>query len=249
MRIVKAYAFLLYLAYPLLLSNCYHMNIGSTGLLFSYTLGALAYIKNVIKPTEYTLTGISGGSWCSFLYHFEPNIDDHDLLWSVLVGHKNRSIHLLKRSSMQQFQEQVAVKFKDRYKDCDITNLPLSIVVTKNQNGISLQNIKIDKFQNIDDLINYCTCSSYIPLISGPTIFKSYKNEKYIDGEICKSKCISNCINSKSWGRKYSLKTKTVLNYNTSLMLFNDGYTDASKYAQTYLSKKSGNHVSSNRRE
>jgi hypothetical protein len=210
------------------------LNIGATGLLFSYTLGALAYIKNVVKPSNYTLTGISGGAWCSLLYHFEPNIDDHELLWSVLVGPKNKSICLLRRTSMQKFQEQVALNFKNRYKDCDVSDIPLSIVTTR-RNGRSLENVKINKFDNIDDLINFCMCSSYIPLISRPGLFRSYKNEKYIDGEICKTKCIANCINSRTWGRKYSLKTKCILNYNTSMMLYNDGYNDAKKYAMTYL--------------
>lgn len=234
---MSIYLLLLLVARTLTVSNCYHMNIGATGLLFSYTLGVLSYIKNVVRPVNYTLTGISGGSWCSFLYHFEPNIDDHELLWSVLVGQKNKTVCLMRRSSMQQFQEQVAVNFKSRYKDCDVAGIPLTIVSTR-RNGRSLQNVKINQFDSIDDLVNYCMCSSYIPLISGPSLFKTYKNEKYVDGEICKTKCIANCINSKTWGRKYDLKTKFVLNYNTSLMLYNDGYNDASKYAMSYLLKQ-----------
>lgn len=237
MRVSSACTLLLYLVYPMLLSNCYHMNIGATGLLFSYTLGVLSYIKTVVKPVNYTLTGISGGAWCSLLYHFEPNIDNHELMWSVLVGSKNDTICLLRRSSMQKFQEKVAVNFRNRYKDCDVEGAPISIVVTQ-RNGRSLKTVKINKFDDMNDLINYCLCSSYIPLISGSSLFISYKENKYIDGEVCKDKCIANCINSKTWNRKYSFMTKCFLNYNSSLMLFNDGYNDASKHAISYLLKQ-----------
>lgn len=217
---------------------CYHINVGSTGLLFSYSLGVLAYIKNNVKPTNYTLTGISGGSWCSLLYHFESKIDDHDFLWSVLVGKKNESICLLKRSSMQQFQESVSKKFINRYKDYDVSNIPISIITSKVNEKCKVENVKIDKFDNITDLVNYCMCSSYIPFISGPKLYMIYKNEKYIDGELSRNKkCVEHCINSKTWNRKYKLKTKLFLDYNTSLSLFNDGWNDAAKYGSSYLSK------------
>ena len=42
---------------------CFNINIGSTGLLFPYTLGALAYIKTHIKPVNYNFVGISGGTF------------------------------------------------------------------------------------------------------------------------------------------------------------------------------------------
>lgn len=217
---------------------CYHMNVGSTGLLFSYSLGALAYIKNNIRPTNYTLTGISGGTWCSILFHLEPDLNDHEMLWSVLVGKKDATICLLRRHSMQQFQESVAAKFKNRYRHIDVSDVPLSIVTTKISDKCTLQNVKIDKFDDMDDLINFCMCSSYIPYISGTAFYKTYKNEKYIDGEIYRNKkCIQNCINSKAWGRTYSMKTRLFLDYDTSLSLFNDGWNDAKKYASSYLMK------------
>lgn len=211
--------------------NCFHMNVGSTGVLFSYTLGALAYIKHQIKPNNYTLTGISGGAWCSVLYHLEPNIEDHDVLWNILVGDRRKTLYLLKRSSMQSFQEAVALTFIDRYKNVNVQNIPISIVTTKVTNRLAFQSVKIDNFTDIHDLVNYCLCSSYIPLISGNSLTKMYKNERYIDGEIRRDReCFNNCINSKAWGRKYPMKQRLFLDFSTSRMLFNDGWNDASSY-------------------
>lgn len=214
------------------------MNVGSTGILFPYTLGALAYIKKHINPTNYTLTGISGGAWCSVIYHLEPNIDDPDYLWTIFVGDKQKKINLLRRSSMETFQETVATNFKERYKEVDTRDIPISIVTTQVQKGYRLRNILVNKFDNIDDLVNYCLCSSYIPYISGKTLSLDYKNAKYMDGVICTDKiCISNCINSKTWGRNYSLKERIFLDYHHSKKLFQDGWDDAKQYAASYLKK------------
>jgi len=218
--------------------NSFQMNVGSTGVLFSYSLGALAYIKHYMKPSNYSLLGISGGAWCSVLYQLEPNIDNHDLLWSILVGEKDTTLHLLHRKSMQQFQERVAKNFIQRYKDADVTNIPVSILTTRVSNRFRLQNIKIDKFTDVEDLVNYCLCSSYIPLISGNSLTKLYKNERYIDGEIRKNrKCFENCINSKVWGRKYSIRQRIYLDFEGSQKLFNDGWNDAKLYASSHLLK------------
>jgi hypothetical protein len=215
--------------------SCYSyvMNIGSTGLLFPYTLGALAYIKHVIKPANYSLTGVSGGAWCSILYHLEPDIQDPELLWSILVG-DDRKINLLSRRSMQEFQESVAIHCKKRYSNTNITNIPISIVTTK-LDGLKLKRQIIDKFENVDDLINYSLCSSYIPFISGKGLYMKYKGDKLLDGEITRDKCLGNCINSRSWGRKYSLKQKILLDKTSTIQLFQYGWQDASQNAENYL--------------
>jgi hypothetical protein len=206
------------------------MNIGSTGLLFPYTLGILAYIKRNIHISNYTLTGVSGGTWCSLLYHLEPNIHDHDFLWSILVGDKNKRICLLNRNSMQTFQQNVAKNFELQYKNIDVSTIPLSIIVTHIRNK-KLISTKIDKFDDFDDLINFCMCSSYIPFISGKGMYTIYKNNKYIDGEIFRNKQLfaekSIIVHKDLWDRKYSLSSKFILDFQNSKMLFDQGWNDA----------------------
>jgi hypothetical protein len=172
------------------------------------------------------------------LYHFEPELDDPDLLWTIFVGDKQKKINLLQRSSMHTFQQSVAANFKERYKGIDTTGIPISIVTTQVKKGYKFRNIVVDKFDNMDDLINYCLCSSYIPYISGKTLSNSYNNANYIDGVICTDKiCLTNCINSKTWGRKYTLRERIVLDYDHSKRLFQDGWEDAKQNAASYLRK------------
>lgn len=211
----------------------YHINVGSTGLMFPYTLGALAYIKTCLQPETYKFVGISGGTWCSVLYHLEPNISDPELLWSIFVGNKNKTISLLSRRSMASFQNTVVQNFKNRYKDADVSGIPISIITSKIHKG-RIESVKIDDFDTIDELVDYCMCSSYIPLISGGGLYKVYKNEKYIDGEVFKNKNLlfqegALNLNKYTWDKKYSLRHKLFLDFNGCKELFYEGWQDAAK--------------------
>lgn len=215
--------------------STFNINVGSTGILFSYTLGALAYIKTRVKPTNYNLVGISGGSWCSIIYHFEKDMTDHDHLWSTIVGNKNESVSLLNKRSMYKFQRKVAENFRYRYADKDISGLPLSIITTELQNKKAV-NVIIDKYDNLDDLINYCICSSYIPYICGNNFYTIYKNKKYIDGELFKNEGLllredpMIYLHKNTWNRKFNIKDHLYLDFNRSKVLFENGWKDAEKY-------------------
>jgi hypothetical protein len=215
--------------------NTFNINVGSTGILFSYTLGALAYIKTHVKPTNYNLVGISGGSWCSIIYHFEKDMTDHDNLWSTIVGNKNESVSLLNKRNMYKFQRKVAENFRHRYADKDISGLPLSIITTELQNRKAV-NVIIDKYDNLDDLINYCICSSYIPYICGNNFYTIYKNKKYIDGELFKNEGLllredpMIYLHKNTWNRKFNIKDHLYLDFNRSKVLFENGWKDAEKY-------------------
>ena len=224
-----------YLWFVLLFIQTYtfHMNIGSTGLVFPYTLGALAYIKTHIKPTNYTLSGVSGGAWCSLIYHFEDDIQDHDLLWSILVGDKNKKVRIWRRRSMQSFQESVANNFRKRYHMKDVSNLPITIITTKVlSDGRVYKSTKVDKFDSIDDVVNFCLCSSYIPFISGRGMYNTYKGSRYLDGELFRNKSFFNknsiTIEKNTWNTKQT--NKFSLDFDTSHNLFKSGWDDAKKH-------------------
>lgn len=211
---------------------CYHMNVGATGVLFSYSLGALSYIKTCLRPTDYKLIGVSGGAWCSLIYHFEKDIHDHDLLWSILVGSKSDSIMLYSKKSMQTLQFTVAHNMKERYKDISVENIPISILATKFHKG-RLHNVLIDKFDDINHLVDICLCSSYIPFISGGKPYMVYRNEKYVDGAIMRNHKLyfNNSatlnINIHTWKPKIRFRDKFILNFETSKKLFQQGWQDA----------------------
>lgn len=238
-QMIKTFIRLLFVA--ILPINCLRLNVGSTGLLFPYTLGALAYIKTNINPSNCHLTGTSGGAWCSLLYNLENNLN-HDDLWSSLMGDKSQVVHLLNRTSMENFQKRVAVTIMEKYKHTNVSNMPLSVIVTKISKGYP-ENVKIDKFADLEEIVTYCLCSSYIPYISGSIGYMSYNGTKYMDGVITQNKKLSGTelnINKASWNRKFKLKDRLVLNFESSKRLFDDGWNDA-KTNLKYLKRSSKN--------
>lgn len=223
---IKTFIRLLFLA--IIPIHCLRLNVGSTGLLFPYTLGTLAYIKANINPSNCHLTGTSGGAWCSLLYNLENKLD-HDDLWSSLMGDKSQVVHLFDRTSMENFQKKIAVTIMDKYKHINVSNMPLSVIVTKLSNGYP-ENLKIDKFDDLEEIVSYCLCSSYIPYISGSIGYMIYNGTKYMDGVITPNKNLLGNeihINKASWNRKFKLKDRLVLNFESSKRLYDDGWNDA----------------------
>jgi len=202
---------------------------GSTGLYFPYTLGALGYIKTFIKPKNIEFTAISGGSWCSLIYLLEDNMSDHDTLWNSIIGNSTMSVNFLDSKSMDTFHKTIAKNIKEKYKLKD-PNIPLSIISTKVSCGFP-QNIRKNKFNDFDDIINFCLCSSYIPLISGKKLYMDYQNEKYIDGALFldKNNIRNNSIHIDRfvWNAHKSSKNIMFLNMNISQKLFRQGWEDA----------------------
>jgi hypothetical protein len=202
---------------------------GSTGLYFPYTLGALGYIKTLIKPRNIEFTGISGGSWCSLVYLLEDKMNDHDTLWNSIIGNSTASVNFLDSKSMDAFHKTIAKNIKDKY-TLKTPNIPLSIIATKVSCGIP-QNIRKNKFDDFDDIINFCLCSSYIPLISGKKLYMDYQNGMYIDGALFldKKNIQNNTIHIDRfvWNKRKSSKNILFLNMNISQKLFRQGWEDA----------------------
>lgn len=221
----------MFLLNTLVPTMCYNVCVGSTGLLFSYTMGALSYLKN--KNVDYHLIGTSGGSWCSLIYHLENDISNHDLLWDNYVGDRDTKINLFNNNDMKLLQESMVNGIKSRHGDKDVSELPLSIVTTKMVYNVYPQNVIINEFDDIDDVINYALCSSYIPYICGKSRHIRHKNQNFIDGYIFRNeKLISHCdlhIDKTTWGRKYGASDGFVLDYHISKKIFYDGRIDAMK--------------------
>lgn len=224
------YTRLLFLIISIYNAYCYTVYVGSTGLLFPYTLGALAYLKSQ-DYNKINLIGTSGGAWCSLIFCLENNAIDHDELWETLVGEKSSVLRLYCRENMEQFQNKLSDKLLRRYKHLNISDIKLSIVVTKITSSYCPESLKITKFENLKDIIGYCLCSSYIPCICGKSISKEYKNEKYVDGQLFLSKShmrdANMIIDKYSWNRNYN--TNFCLNYTKSKQLFEEGWMDAKK--------------------
>lgn len=233
------------LFFMILLSNlrvlqCFtHINIDTTGLFVPYTIGVLGYIKKNIPISNYKLNGISGGSWASILYHFEDDLSNHDDIWNALVGEDEKYKVRLDKN-LDKFQMIIKANMMERYKhieDEKVKSAPISVIVSRIRN-LKIENEKITNFKNMEELLNYCVCSSYIPYMSGSTFSKEYNGSRYIDGAILKKEehfdCVDSCKNSiyvhKSiWGRKFSYKGYFYLDKEISTELFENGWEDTAK--------------------
>jgi hypothetical protein len=221
-----------------------NINVDTTGLLIPYSIGALGYIKKHLHIDKYHLTGISGGSFASVIYYLENDLSNHSYIWNKIVGNDNYIVKFNK--NLEEFQQNVKNNILTNNNNIDITNIPISIVVSKIEN-YKIINEKINKYNDLEDLINYCICSSYIPYICGNTFSKKYKNNNYIDGGIFKNlhhfDCVDKCentiyINKNMAKRKFNLFDQLYLTKNISEKLYNYGWEDCKKI----LNKENNNY-------
>ena len=216
-----------------------NINVDTTGLLIPYSIGALGYIKTNLCLKNYHLTGISGGSFASVIYHYEKDMSNHDVLWNKIIGDDNYVIKFNK--NLDEFQQIVKKNMLNLYKNNNINDIPISIIVSKINNYYKISNEKINKFNNIEELIDFCICSSYIPYIGGYTFSKKYKENYYIDGGIFKNlhhfDCVDKCENSiyihiNMNNRTFNFKDFLYLNKDTSRQLFQYGWDDCKQMLQ-----------------
>ena len=240
MRII--YLFILLLNQIMQTFPIININIGTTGLLIPYSIGALAYIKKNLNICDYHLTGISGGSFASVVYHLENDMSNHDKLWDKLIGNGNgngnvNNYNVKINKNLEEFQQIIKKNIINNYRNVDINNIPISVIVSK-INNFKIINEKINKFNSLDELLDICICSSYIPYICGKTFSKKYNNNNYIDGGIFRNlhhfDCVDKCersiyIHKNMAKRKFEYKDYFYLDKNTSRKLFNYGWSDCEK--------------------
>jgi hypothetical protein len=212
-----------------------NINIGATGLLIPYTIGALGYIKKNLNICNYHLTGISGGSFASVIYHLENDMSNHDKLWDKYIGNDNVNVKINK--NLEEFLHLIKYNIINNYKNVNVDNIPISVVVSR-INNFKIINEKINKFNNLNELLDICICSSYIPYISGKTFSKNFKNNNYIDGAIFRNlhhfDCIDKCersiyIHKNMANRNFEYKHLFYVDKNISRTLFNYGWSDCEK--------------------
>jgi len=226
----------------IILSYCLiNINVDTTGLLIPYSIGALGYIKKNLLKSNYHLTGISGGSFASVIYYLENDLSDHNNIWNKFIGNDNYIIKFNK--NLDEFQQIIKYNMMNKYRNVDVNNIPISIVVSK-INNLVITNEKISKFENFEELLDYCICSSYIPYVCGNTFSKKYKNSYYIDGGIFKNMhhfdCIDKCektiyIYKNMTNRIFDYSDYLYLDKNKSEKLFNYGWSDCEKLYKNFL--------------
>ena len=214
-----------------IISSTYmNINIYGTGMFLPYSIGIIGYIKKHFPLNDVNITGISGGAICSILYTQEDDLSNPDKIWDYTIGADVNELSLYK--DLRVFQKNVGNNLKLRYNNTEIRSIDkISVISTNIQ---KMKNEKISNFNNINDLIDFSLCSSYIPYVSGDTAGKKYNGIEYMDGEIFrdykydkKQTCPTTIsINRKMWGRKFPMNNYLYTNKQISRELFNYGWED-----------------------
>lgn len=218
-----------------IISNSYmNLNIYGTGMFLPYSMGIIGYIKKhfSLPLTDLNITGISGGAICTILYTQEDDLSNPDKIWDFTIG---SDVNELLIKDLRVFQKNIGNNLKLRYNNKEPRNIDKISIISTNVN--TMKNEKISNFKNINDLIDFSLCSSYIPYISGNNLSKKYNGVDYMDGEIFrdnkynkKQTCPTTIsIHRKIWGRKFSLINYVYTNKQISSELFYYGWTDTEK--------------------
>lgn len=214
-----------------IIANTYmNINIYGTGMFLPYSIGIIGYIKKHFPLTDVNITGISGGAICSILYSQEDDLSNPDKIWDYTIGADINELSLYK--DLRVFQKNVGNNLKLRYNNTEPRSIDKISVISTNIN--KMKNEKISNFNNINDLIDFSLCSSYIPYVSGDTAGKKYNGVEYMDGEIFrdykydkKQTCPTTIsIHRKMWGRKFPMNNYLYTNKQISRELFNYGWED-----------------------
>jgi hypothetical protein len=237
---------LLLLSYLFMLSansaNAYvNINMYGTGMFLPYSIGIIGYIKQHFPLTNANITGISGGAICSILYTQEDELTNPDKIWDYTLGKDINEVLLYK--DMRVFQKNIGDNLKLRYgkygkygkygaEPRDFSKI--SVIATDVN---KMKNAKISNFANINDLIDFSLCSSYIPFVSGDSMGKDYKGVSYMDGEIFRDSKYNKkqvcptaiSIHRKMWGRKFPVSNYLYTSRKISNELFNYGWEDTHK--------------------
>ena len=218
-----------------IISNTYmNLNIYGTGMFLPYSIGIIGYIKKhfSLPLTDLNITGISGGAICTILYTQEDDLSNPDKIWDYTIG---PDVNELLLKDLRIFQKNIGNNLKLRYNNKEPRNIDKISIISTNVN--TMKNEKISNFKNINDLIDFSLCSSYIPYISGDNLSKKYNGVDYMDGEIFrdnkynkKQTCPTTIsIHRKIWGREFPLINYVYTNKQISRELFNYGWIDTEK--------------------
>ena len=218
---------------------------GSGGLLFYY-VGVAQYLQENYDLEEIRYKCVSGGCLSAILLSTGLKVSELwetcIIPWITLMNPDNNSIcNLLSENSikflLKKIHEFLDLRKINEHDIINTINNKLSIRVTK----ITLfgtEQLYINKWDSLKDLLDCATCSCWIPGIFG-NLVKHYKNEIYIDGGFPKSidDSDSDWLNIKIDSfQKISHELKlflyisslsTLSNEKVATELYNLGYTDS----------------------
>ena len=139
-----------------------YLYLAPAGFTMPYNLGICQFIKENYFLDDYKFIGASAGSWLSVYLASDMNLNDNIIKdYSELF--QNKGI-MYKWHNVCPF---LTKEFKNRINDNSfITDKKVKISISSYHNN-SIKNTLIDDYENLEELLNLCTISSYIPVLSG----------------------------------------------------------------------------------
>ena len=161
-----------YLIEDSFLSNKKLITVSPGGFKGFYILGILTYLKETYNLDDYIFSGASAGSWNSLFMCYKG--DPLEFVYNLM------DYNIKKAKTITELQYFLKYKLLTTCKEDDFDLRKLFIGVTTLKNFKFLTNIFSD-FENLDDAINCCMASSFIPLITGG-LSNKYHNMFTFDG-------------------------------------------------------------------
>jgi hypothetical protein len=206
-----------------------YIYISPGGFLFPYLLGISHFIKNNYDLTNYNFIGSSAGSWCSI--YLASNLD-LDINNKYLFDKYN---DLFENKNLYYKWNHVGFFLKNEFNNLItdytfIKNNKVEISLSELNLPYSIENKLINSYNNIDELLDLCILSSYIPFLSGNKIYKL--NDKIIfDGAFSNinndNKLIILNITNDMFNKKFYFKDVLGISNNNLYKLYKEGYKDA----------------------
>lgn len=190
-----------------------------------YTLGVCQFIKEHYSLNNYKFIGASAGSWLSVYLASDMFLTDK-IITDYSKIFENKDI-FYKWHNICPF---LIDEFTKSIKDTQFIEQKLIKVSVSNYENKTISNKLIDDYDNLDELLQLCSISSYIPILSGLSIpkrnnlitFDGYFTEPDFENTNIKLKIYNSMFN-----RKFTLSDvvgKSKININE---LTNLGYYDS----------------------
>lgn len=203
--------------------------LGPGGFTMPYTLGICKYIKDNYDLTNYNFIGSSAGSWLAVYLASDINSDNIQQIinnYSAKFENNNRNF-LYKWHYTGDFLKDEYIKYiNDKELIINKKNIKISVTRYKNR---KLINELLSDYNNIDELLELCKYSSYIPLLTGNSLPK-YNDVITIDSFFTDINFEYDfLIYFGIFDRKFTMREIIGRTKTTANEYFQEGYSDALK--------------------
>ena len=144
-----------------------YLYIAPGGFTMPYTLGICQFIKEHYSLNNYKFIGASAGSWLSVYLASDMFLTD-DIIIHYSNIFENKGI-FYKWHNICPF---LIDEFTKSIKDTSFIYKKLVKVSVSNYENKTINNRLIDDYDNLEQLLQLCSISSYIPILSGLSIPK-----------------------------------------------------------------------------